>query len=146
MSSSDSSSDPEISPGRTKGKGKENGVKKSKTSNPPLVDARHGKNEGTHPRWKYEPPADAVLVDHDVDAGGFDWDAVNDNDDVELWLMRVPEGVRWFTSAISCLSARRSFSSWTEGEVKVLGKCQNRATIVFEKSASGHHGTKIRDV
>ena len=97
MSSSDSSassSDPEIPPNRTKGKGKENGVKKSRTSNPPPVDARHGKNEGTHPRWKYEPPADAILVDHDVDAGGFDWDAVKDNDDVELWLMRIPEGVR----------------------------------------------------
>ena len=54
----------------------------------------HGRNEGTDPTWNYAPPAGAVLIDDDVDAGEFDWDTINNNDDLELWLIRVPESVR----------------------------------------------------
>ncbi|KAJ3506952.1 hypothetical protein NLJ89_g6571 [Agrocybe chaxingu] len=55
----------------------------------------HGKNEGVDLNWDYKPPAGAVLLnDKDEDAGEFDWDAVNDDDDVELWLIRVPEGIK----------------------------------------------------
>ena len=53
-----------------------------------------GRNEGTDPTWNYAPPAGAVLINDDVDAGEFDWDTINNNDDLELWLIRVPESVR----------------------------------------------------
>ncbi|KIM49608.1 hypothetical protein M413DRAFT_438785 [Hebeloma cylindrosporum] len=52
------------------------------------------RNEGTDPTWDYAPPPDAVLVNDNVDAGEFDWDTIHDNDDLELWLIRVPESVK----------------------------------------------------
>ena len=52
-----------------------------------------GKDEGSNPHWNYVPPKDAVLVDYDVDSGNFDWDEVKNNDDLELWLVRVPAEV-----------------------------------------------------
>lgn len=55
--------------------------------------ASQPRNEGTDPTWNYAPPPDAVLVNDNVDAGEFDWDTIHDNDDLELWLIRVPESV-----------------------------------------------------
>lgn len=52
-----------------------------------------GKNEGTDPNYNYQPPQGAVSVDLNVDTGEFDWDALNGNDDLELWVIRVPQGV-----------------------------------------------------
>lgn len=53
----------------------------------------HGKNEGVNPTWAYKPPADFEDLKNTSDAGDFDWDMVEDNEDVELWLIRVPESV-----------------------------------------------------
>lgn len=53
------------------------------------------KDEGTDPNWAYQPPPNAVLCD----SASFtqnplvDWDAINSNDDNELWLIRIPAGV-----------------------------------------------------
>jgi len=56
--------------------------------------AEQAKNEGVDPNWKYAPPSGAVLVScKDEDAGEFDWDAINNDDDVELWLIRIPNSV-----------------------------------------------------
>jgi hypothetical protein len=66
--------------------------KKSKT--PAVVTADHPKNEGDDPHWAYEPPEGAVLLDHTVDVGAFEWDALKDDDDAEMWLIRVPDSVR----------------------------------------------------
>ena len=33
-------------------------------------------NEGTDPHWAYMPPPGAMLADHDVDAGEFEWSNV----------------------------------------------------------------------
>ena len=50
------------------------------------------RNEGIN--WDYTPPKGAVLLDgKEEDAGPFDWDAVNDDENVELWLIRIPEAV-----------------------------------------------------
>jgi len=54
----------------------------------------HGKSEGENPDWDYVPPEGMILVDHDIDGGDFDWDAVNNDEDYELWLVRAPEGLR----------------------------------------------------
>lgn len=46
-----------------------------------------------NPHWKLAPPKDTRLIEHNVDAQEFDWDAVND-DDNEIWLIRAPSNVR----------------------------------------------------
>ncbi|KAF9480892.1 hypothetical protein BDN70DRAFT_856166 [Pholiota conissans] len=53
-----------------------------------------GKNEGVDLNWAYAPPSDRVCITEDVDAEEFDWDAVKNDDDVELWLIRVPDSVK----------------------------------------------------
>ncbi|KAF5318128.1 hypothetical protein D9619_012194 [Psilocybe cf. subviscida] len=55
----------------------------------------HGKSEGEDLTWAYAPPADAVLVNDDgADAGEFDWDAVKENDELELCLIRIPDSIK----------------------------------------------------
>jgi hypothetical protein len=83
-SRSSATSEPTISVKKTSKKSKDKGKQKSSTG--------EGKNEGVDQNWAYKPPAGAVLIEEDVDAGEFDWDKVN-GDDVELWLIRVPESV-----------------------------------------------------
>jgi hypothetical protein len=83
-----SSPEPETIP--TKQKTKE---KTKKGSQSAVAATGHGKNEGNDPHWAYKPPPGAVLVDHEVDVGEFEWDNVEDDDDVELWLIRIPDGV-----------------------------------------------------
>lgn len=41
----------------------------------------------------YQPPAGSVLLKHDIDAGEFDWDSINDDENLELWVIRVPDAV-----------------------------------------------------
>jgi hypothetical protein len=95
MSSSSSSpySSPEPSHTALKGKAKAKKSKKKATSAAGL-----GRNEGVDPTWAYKPPPDFALLDTSSNelgnAGVFDWDAVADNPDLELWLIRVPEAVR----------------------------------------------------
>src|ERR1700722_2256258 len=59
--------------------------------------------EGDNREWAYTPPRGYSLADHDVDCHEFDWDAVKD-DDLELWLIRTPEGVRVLVSALYSFS------------------------------------------
>jgi hypothetical protein len=86
-SSSSSSPEPEISSVNSAKNSKDKGKKKKSTL------TEHGKIEGTDPNWAYKPPQGVVLLDRVIDSGEFDWDAVNNNDDLELWLIRVPDGV-----------------------------------------------------
>lgn len=88
-SSSSSSPEPEIVPSRSK---KSKGKLKSKKS-----DA-HGRNEGTDPEWPYHPPANMSLLKETENADLFDWDEVNDDSDTEIWVIRVPDGVRTVTT------------------------------------------------
>jgi hypothetical protein len=53
-----------------------------------------GVNEGEDPFWTYKPPEGAILLDHSFDNGEFDWETIEKDPDVELWLVRVPEEVR----------------------------------------------------
>ncbi|KAI0317480.1 hypothetical protein OF83DRAFT_1041289, partial [Amylostereum chailletii] len=55
------------------------------------VDAR---NEGTDLSLAYQPPSGAVVADYDVEFGEFDYDAVKNDPDAELWLVRVPANVK----------------------------------------------------
>lgn len=89
-SSSDSDSVPQSRGRRLSAKTK----KKSKVAQPTVVATPHDKNEGTNPDWAYKPPEGAKLLDAPEDTDDFDWDALEDDEDIELWIMRVPEGVR----------------------------------------------------
>jgi len=64
---------------------------KSKASHIKPGKASSGKNEGD---WEFKPPPGRVALEGNYDAGEFDWDAVNDNEDLDVWLIRVPDGVR----------------------------------------------------
>ncbi|KAI0345036.1 hypothetical protein BDW22DRAFT_1325995 [Trametopsis cervina] len=67
---------------------------KTKRKAPAVVVTPHGKNEGENPDWAYKPPPGAVLASPSEDADEFDWEALQDNEDIELWIMRVPEGIK----------------------------------------------------
>ena len=68
-------------------KKKDKGKRKSLAQDP-------GKNEGVDLNWAFAPPPDCVLLeDEDTDAGEFDWDKINDDRDLEVCLIRVPDSV-----------------------------------------------------
>ena len=73
--------------------------KKTKEAQDASVVDKHGKNEGDNPNWDYKPPDGFKAMNMKVDEGPFDWDAIKDNDDLELWIVRVPDGV-CFTSHV----------------------------------------------
>lgn len=62
-----------------------------------LIAAR---NEGIEPTWEYKPPAKFTSVHDtkglDFEFGEFDYDAVKNDQEVEVWLVRVPEPVSCF--------------------------------------------------
>lgn len=103
MSSSEvSSSDSEVASlsnrPHTRGKGK----KPSKGRRSSVVATRHGKNEGHDPDWAYKPPDGAKLVEFSDEADDMDWDALAGDEDRELWIIRVPEGVRCGPRSMYC--------------------------------------------
>lgn len=89
MSSSSSSASHSPSP-PPKNKKKVKGADKKKSPS----KAGHGTNEGTDPDWAYAPPAGTVPLQNLVNSEEFEWDNINEEDDCELWLIRVPDGVR----------------------------------------------------
>ncbi|KDQ34109.1 hypothetical protein PLEOSDRAFT_1110847 [Pleurotus ostreatus PC15] len=55
----------------------------------------HGKNEGSSANAAYQPPPNAIQLNHEsVDYGEFDWDAVESNGNCELWLLRIPDSIK----------------------------------------------------
>ncbi|KAF5349666.1 hypothetical protein D9756_008960 [Leucocoprinus leucothites] len=71
---------------------------KSKKSKPNAIAEStpldSGKNEGVDLNWAFKPPPGAKLIATNEDNGEFDWDAVKNNDDIELWAIRVPDNVK----------------------------------------------------
>lgn len=85
------SSKPAKSSSKSKAKSK---ATVTETSDDVPVEAR---NEGVEPTWEYKPPAKFASV-HDAkglefEFGDFDWDSVKKDEEVEVWLVRVPESV-----------------------------------------------------
>ncbi|PCH38631.1 hypothetical protein WOLCODRAFT_136373 [Wolfiporia cocos MD-104 SS10] len=50
--------------------------------------------EDSDNEWDYKPPAGAVLCDRDVDFGEFDWDTIKDDENLELWVVRIPNSLK----------------------------------------------------
>ncbi|KAF8643551.1 hypothetical protein AX16_008939 [Volvariella volvacea WC 439] len=57
---------------------------------------KSGKNEGVDPNWAFKPPPSVKVLefDNEEDEGEFDWESVNDDKNNEVWLIRIPEGVK----------------------------------------------------
>ncbi|KAJ6457062.1 hypothetical protein C8R47DRAFT_1060289 [Mycena vitilis] len=86
--SGSASPEPEPRPAKTS---KSKAAEKAKSS---AKQKSSGRNEGADPHWAYEPPKKSVRLDESADVGDFDWDALRGNPDLELWLVRIPEGVK----------------------------------------------------
>ncbi|KIP09303.1 hypothetical protein PHLGIDRAFT_86954, partial [Phlebiopsis gigantea 11061_1 CR5-6] len=93
MSSDRSSSSPEPTLSSKKASTQAKEKSKKNGGQPAVVHTPHGKNEGTNIDSAYRPPEGMKLVDgeHDED---FDWESLKDDEDLELWIVRVPEGVK----------------------------------------------------
>ncbi|KAH7905190.1 hypothetical protein BJ138DRAFT_1165247 [Hygrophoropsis aurantiaca] len=90
-----SSSEPEVTPVQKKrSKPSEKSKKQDKTRSQAVVVTEHGKNEGDNPHWAYKPPEGAVIFDHTVEGDDFEWDAIKNDNDLELWLVRVPDTIK----------------------------------------------------
>jgi hypothetical protein len=66
------------------------------------------KDEGaSNTNRAYMPPEGTVLTGDDAEFGEFDYDAVKADEDAELWLVRVPDGVSSFVLSltVSCRGA-----------------------------------------
>ncbi|KAJ6546787.1 hypothetical protein B0H19DRAFT_1162500 [Mycena capillaripes] len=86
--SGSASPEPEIRPAKTsKSKAAEKAKAKSSAQ-------EKGRNEGEDPHWAYVPPKKTERLEESADVGEFDWDALNGNPDLELWLVRIPDGVK----------------------------------------------------
>jgi len=97
-SSSESSEPPKTQPDPKKSKIKRKD-KKEKRKHSGFVNEHDGPRdeaaEETTMNPAYEPPPGSVPFDHsDVDFGPFDWDSIQNDEDVELWLVRVPDSIR----------------------------------------------------
>lgn len=82
----------QTAPKASKHKNKDASKKKSKSQSVAVTD--HGKNEGENPHWAYKPPPGYKLFDHTFETETFDWDSVQKDDDLEIWLVRVPDSVK----------------------------------------------------
>lgn len=78
-------------------KSKKNKEKGKLKDNPPVQATAsvegHAKNEGHDPNWAYKPPDGMVVLDMPQVDDDFDWDSLNNDENKELWIVRVPEGV-----------------------------------------------------
>ena len=93
-----------------KKKFKDKNKKKPKNSNViTTVEQEQGKH-GINPHWDYVPPEGTILLEHDIDSGDFDWDAVKNDDNIELWLVRVPDGVSTQTAPMFVITLSMSSS------------------------------------
>ncbi len=69
----------------------------------------------TDPNLAYEPLEGAVLREN-PDGGEFDWDSLNDDEELELWLTRVPGNVRHLRTFL-CPSQSDRFLDLEEDQI-----------------------------
>ncbi|KAM5542751.1 hypothetical protein V8D89_003712 [Ganoderma adspersum] len=93
-SSRASSSSPEPEIVFAKAKKSKDKSKKLKHTHPAAEPDKHGRNEGEDASLAYKPPEGYVLMKHSAEETEFDWDTINDDDNLELWVVRVPDGLK----------------------------------------------------
>ncbi|KAG5639188.1 hypothetical protein H0H81_006092 [Sphagnurus paluster] len=88
MSSSDSAT-PQPDVRKASKKIKEKGKKK-----PSKIAVGEAKNEGVDPNWEYKPPPGVGLLQNTSDAGELEWETVANDEDLELWVIRIPDSIK----------------------------------------------------
>ena len=65
--------------------------RRKSTTTPAVIPSFHDSDDDL----SYEPPPGAVLIDtaNDGNVDEFDWDELKNNEDLELWVMRIPNTV-----------------------------------------------------
>ncbi|KZT18821.1 hypothetical protein NEOLEDRAFT_1079250 [Neolentinus lepideus HHB14362 ss-1] len=92
MSASQVYAIPSLSKGKKKSKGKEKS-KSSKVVASAVSDPKP-RNESESPHWAYKPPEGSVEIEYNVEQEDFDWDAVKNDENLELWVIRAPDGLK----------------------------------------------------
>ncbi|TBU26084.1 DNA-directed RNA polymerase I subunit RPA34.5-domain-containing protein [Dichomitus squalens] len=93
MSSSSASSSPEPEIVVAKTKRSKDKATKAKLVQPP-ADTDKNANEDEDASLAYKPPDGYVLMKHNIEDTDFDWDVINNDDNLELWVVRVPDGLK----------------------------------------------------
>lgn len=88
-------------------KHKKNKSKKSipLISEPPT--SASGNSQGRDPNWAFQPPPGLTAITTNEDNGEFDWDAVKNDENTDIWLIRVPHNVRFFSSSSTLIMNSR---------------------------------------
>lgn len=86
--SSSRSASPSLPPKQKSKKGK----KRSEEDGP--------RNEGEDLTWAYQPPEGTEALENPTTLGDFDWDTFEKNEDLDLWLIRVPDTVCFHDSML----------------------------------------------
>ncbi|CDO71878.1 hypothetical protein BN946_scf184940.g25 [Trametes cinnabarina] len=89
-----SSSSPEPESLRDLAKKSKSKQKKTKEAQAASAVDKHGRNEGDNPHWDYKPSEGYKPMNLKVAHGPFDWDSIKEDDNLELWVVRVPEGLK----------------------------------------------------
>ncbi|KAI8999123.1 hypothetical protein BD414DRAFT_387192, partial [Trametes punicea] len=92
-SSRSSSSSPEPETIREIAKKSKTKQKKKEAQAASAVDP-HGKNEGDNPNWDYRPPEGYKAMNLKTEDGTYDWDSIEEDANLELWVVRIPEGLK----------------------------------------------------
>lgn len=100
--------------------------------------------ESTYNCSSYAPPPQFTLLNTIQTDADFDWDAVEKDDDLELWLIRVPEGVRHL-SAVTVISTltRSQFKSKQLESASLQAPTRKSAQLGTIKRKSGSTVTHI---
>ncbi|EJF62725.1 hypothetical protein DICSQDRAFT_169114 [Dichomitus squalens LYAD-421 SS1] len=94
MSSSPASSSPAPEIVTSKTKTSIDKSKKVKVAHPQAETEKNGPNEGEDANLAYKPPDGYVLIKHSTEETEFDWDVINNDVNLELWVVRVPDGLK----------------------------------------------------
>lgn len=92
------------------------------------------RNEGENTDWAYKPPDGMVALDMSEVDEDFDWDAFEGDENKELWIIRIPEGVRDYFHGLSAN---------TDSLAKFKAKQLNDLEIPVPTGASGSKLTTI---
>ncbi|KAL0070384.1 hypothetical protein AAF712_002215 [Marasmius tenuissimus] len=120
-SSSDSSRSPSPAPAKSKGKSKG----KKATERPEEQDLN----------WAYAPPPTFKLVKDVHDSEDWDWEALNEDKGLELWLIRVPEGVQ--PKHLNNVSIQLPSSSASSSKSKLGEEIKNITCVLPKRKGKG---------
>ncbi|KAL0577660.1 hypothetical protein V5O48_004308 [Marasmius crinis-equi] len=133
-SSGESSRSPSPVISKSKGKGKGKATKEKSTDKPQDAD------------WAYTPPSNFKAVKDVHDAEEWDWEAFKEDKELELWLIRVPEGVK--PRHLESVSIQIPSSSSKSSKVGSISRKREKYDIHEYRDDSAHQsiGEEIKNI